>query len=187
MLQDVFLITVQFAFLLAFLRLLVQLADMDRVYGISGAIFRLTGAIDALARLAPSRGKDGRVSIAALLVLFLLQWIQIRGLIEFGVLPVLSALEVYFLGAVSVILKLMRYIRHVLFLYAILMLVSSLTKKGGQLTDFINEVSEPLLVPFRRFAPEGGMFDISLVMAFFCIAIASQTITLIAQETWLFS
>ncbi|MCA9374369.1 YggT family protein [Candidatus Peregrinibacteria bacterium] len=56
---------------------------------------------------------------------------------------------------------------------------------SGQIQAFLRSVTEPILSPFRRAIPRLGMFDISPIVALFCLDLLRGLLINILQSLFL--
>lgn len=102
MLLQIFDLVTTFAMLLVFIRFMLQFADMDASDPMIAPAYKATHIVDVFGRIFPTVAQ-GRVSIAAIVLMLLIRLIDISGkaaLAHKGIAPV----PLFFTGTVSLVL-----------------------------------------------------------------------------------
>lgn len=142
------------------LRLLLEALGANYYNPVCQALIKVTDPlVRPLARILPN---IGRVSLAGIVLLYLL---------EVVLLLILAALGGWPMDPVIIALTaLLRLVRMLLVLYLVLIIVSVILSWVGQgfrhpIVPLIFQLTEPVLAPIRRVLPPLGGFDLSPLVA----------------------
>ena len=153
------------AMLLIFIRFMLQFAGIDARDPIAMPAYKATGIVDVFSRIFPTVA-HGRISIAAIVLMFLIRLIDISGksaLAHHGMAPI----QLFFMGSLSLILDFLRMCRYLVIGSIIVSWIVVLTNSMHPILGLIIRIAEPILAPFRRITPNLGMLDLSPMVAFF--------------------
>lgn len=167
----IFGIIINVAILLVFFRFLMQLAAVNFYNPVVMSTVKATKIVDMFGRIFPNVAK-GRVNLAALVLLVLLYLLKIFGVMYLsGAMPN-SPVHLVILTFVTMIQDLIRFCRYLIFATIILSWVVMFTQSRSPYIEVVQELTEPLLAPFRRLLPNMGMIDLSPILAFLALFIA---------------
>lgn len=183
----IFTIVVNFAMWLIFLRFMMQFAEVDKKNPIVKTTYTLTQIVDIYARIFPNF-KKGRLSLSAFVLLFLLFLVGVAG--RASILGAeLTALELFFVGAVQAVLLFLAALRWTILIAIIASFVVVLAPKIPPMLEsaiaLANQMAEPIISPFRKYIPPLGMFDLSPLAAMLLLSLSSKVIEILATEIWL--
>ncbi|WP_230658519.1 YggT family protein [Psychrobacter sp. I-STPA10] len=179
-LRYLFDMVISVAMLLIFIRFMLQFAGIDNKNPYAMPAYKATEVVDVFARIFPTVG-DGRVSLAAIVLMFLLRLIDISGsaaLAGQGVSPI----ELFFYGSLTLILDFLSMCRYLIIASIIISWIVIFTQKMHPILGIIMQLAEPILAPFRRILPNLGMLDLSPIIAFFVIYLVEEVVTVVAQN-----
>ena len=165
MLLQIFDLVTTFAMLLVFIRFMLQFAGMDASEPLISPAYKATHIVDVFGRIFPTVGQ-GRISIAAIVLMFLIRLIDIAGkaaLANKGIAPI----PLFFQGSLSLILDFLRMCRYLVIGSIIVSWIVVFTQSQHPIIGIIMSLAEPILEPFRRITPNLGMLDLSPMVAFF--------------------
>ncbi|PNK60414.1 YggT family protein [Psychrobacter sp. FDAARGOS_221] len=171
---------ISFAMLLIFIRFMLQFAGFERNHPAVAPAYKATGIVDVFGRIFPTVG-DGRVSLAAVMLLFILKLIDLSGnaaLAGHGYTPI----RLFFEGTLSLILSFLRAARYLIIGSIIISWIVVFTQKMHPIFEIIIQMAEPILAPFRRITPNLGMLDLSPMIAIFGMLLIEIFINIIAQN-----
>ena len=120
--------------------------------------------VDVFGRIFPTVAQ-GRISIAAIVLMFLIRLIDISGkaaLTHKGIAPV----PLFFTGTTSLLLDFLRMCRYLVIGSIIVSWIVVFTRSEHPIIGIIINLAEPILAPFRRITPNLGMLDLSPMVAF---------------------
>ncbi|WP_435979716.1 YggT family protein [Psychrobacter sp. DM4] len=163
-LLQVFDLVTTFAMLLVFIRFMLQFADMDASDPMIAPAYRATHIVDVFGRIFPTVAQ-GRISIAAIVLMLLIRLIDISGkaaLTHQGIAPV----PLFFTGTISLVLDFLRMCRYLVIGSIIVSWIVVFTGSVHPIVSIIMRLAEPILAPFRRITPNLGMLDLSPIVAF---------------------
>src|SRR5690606_31281169 len=106
LLLQIFDLVTTFAMMLVFIRFMLQFAGMDASNPMIAPAYRATHIVDVFGRIFPTVAQ-GRISIAAIVLMFLIRLIDISGkaaLTHKGIAPV----PLFFTGSISLIVDFLR-------------------------------------------------------------------------------
>lgn len=173
---------INFALMLLFIRFMLQLADIAKSEPLTQAVNRLTHIVDVFSRIFPSVGQ-GRVSTAALVLMLLLYLINIAAnTMILG--RSLTAVELFFVGSLSAIVKFLQLVRYTMVASAVCSLLVMFLNVNHHVFGVIMQLSEPIVAPFRRFIPPLGMIDLSFLAALFSLLLLENFIGIIGGAIW---
>ncbi|MGP9599129.1 YggT family protein [Psychrobacter sp. AOP42-A1-21] len=164
MLFQIFDLVTTFAMMLVFIRFMLQFAGMDASNPMIAPAYKATHIVDVFGRIFPTVGQ-GRISIAAIVLMFLIRLIDISGkaaLTHHGIAPV----PLFFTGTTSLVLDFLRMCRYLVVGSIIVSWIVVFTQSQHPIIGIIMNLAEPILEPFRRITPNLGMFDLSPMIAF---------------------
>ena len=110
LLLQIFDLVTTFAMMLVFIRFMLQFAGMDASNPMIAPAYKATHIVDVFGRIFPTVGQ-GRISIAAIVLMFLIRLIDIAGkaaLTHKGIAPV----PLFFTGTISLVLDFLRMCRY---------------------------------------------------------------------------
>lgn len=169
-----------FAMLLIFIRFMMQFAGLERRHPMVEPAYKATQVVDVFARIFPTVGQ-GRISIAAIVLMFLIRLIDIAGnaaLAQKGIAPV----QLFFVGTSSLILDFLRMCRYLIIGSIIVSWIVVFTNSMHPIIEVIMRLADPILAPFRRITPNLGMLDLSPLVAFFVLILAEQAIRIVSAN-----
>ena len=173
-LLKIFDLVTTFAMLLVFIRFMLQFAEMDASEPMIAPAYRATHIVDVFGRIFPTVAQ-GRISIAAIVLMFLIRLIDISGkaaLTKQGIAPV----PLFFTGSISLVLDFLRMCRYLVIGSIIVSWIVVLTNSVHPIVDIIMRLAEPILAPFRRITPNLGMLDLSPMVAFLVFLLLEMAI-----------
>ncbi len=169
-----------FAMLLVFIRFMLQFAGMDARDPMIAPAYRATHIVDVFGRIFPTVAQ-GRISIAAIVLMLLIRLIDISGkaaLTHQGIAPI----PLFFQGTLSLILDFLRMCRYLIIGSIIVSWIVVFTNSMHPIVAIIIRLAEPILAPFRRITPNLGMLDLSPIVAFFAIYLIEMMVTFVAAS-----
>ena len=173
----IFDIVINVATILVFLRFIMQLAAVDFYNPVVQSTIQATKVVDMFGRILPTLF-NGRLNIAALVLIILLRLLQIMGLsyLYGQPLPFPPQLVVYtFIDReYGLVFDLLKFCRYLIFGSIILSWVTAFTNARSPFIDVVWQLAEPLLAPFRKIMPNTGPIDFSPIVAFLAIMIAER-------------
>lgn len=169
----VFNLVINIATLLIFLRFIMQLAAVDYFNPVVQATVKATPVVDMFSRILPTLA-NGRLNLAALVLLVLLKLLDLMGNAYLNGLPAPLPIELLVATFLSLIEGLLRFCRYVIFGSIILSWVTVFTNARSPFIDVVWQLAEPLLAPFRRILPNTGPLDFSPIIALLAIYLAEQ-------------
>lgn len=176
----VFSVVVSFATWLIFLRFIFQLAGIERKQSYGLAIYRLSAVVDVFARIFPNLGQ-GRVSLSALVLLWLLNLIEVAGKAAI-MAETVPALVLFFVGTMFAIVNFLSALKWTI-LAAVLASFSMLfTQNPHPIVEMVMRLSEPLVAPFRKISPSLGMMDLAPLFAMLGYGLMSTLVGIIATH-----
>ncbi|MES1965736.1 YggT family protein [Psychrobacter sp. AH5] len=179
-LLQIFDLVTTFAMLLIFIRFMLQFAGMDARNPMIAPAYRATHIVDVFGRIFPTLGA-GRISIAAIVLMFLIRLIDISGkaaLMQRGIAPI----PLFFQGSLSLILDFLRLSRYLIIGSIIVSWIVVFTQSQHPIIGIIMQLAEPILAPFRRITPNMGMLDLSPIIAFFAIYLIEIMVNAVAAS-----
>lgn len=165
LLLQIFDLVTTFAMMLVFIRFMLQFAAMDASEPMIAPAYKATHIVDVFGRIFPTVAQ-GRISIAAIVLMFLIRLIDISGkaaLTHKGIAPV----PLFFTGSISLVLDFLRMCRYLVIGSIIVSWIVVFTNSVHPIVGIIMRLAEPILAPFRRITPNLGMLDLSPMVAFF--------------------
>src|SRR5699024_12379116 len=165
LLLQIFDLVTTFAMMLVFIRVMMQFAGMYASHPMIAPAYRATHIVDVFGRIFPTVAQ-GRISIAAIVLMFLIRLIDISGkaaLTHKGIAPV----PLFFTGTISLILDFLRMCRYLVIGSIIVSWIVVFTQSQHPIIGIIIMLAEPILAPFRRITPNLGMIDLLSMIAFF--------------------
>ena len=166
-------LVINIATLLIFLRFIMQLAAVDYFNPVVQATVKATPVVDMFSRILPTIA-NGRLNLAALVLLILLKLLDLMGNAYLNGLPAPLPAELLVTTFLSLIQGLLRFCRYIIFGSIILSWVTVFTNARSPFIDVVWQLAEPLLAPFRRILPNTGPLDFSPIVALLAIYIAEQ-------------
>lgn len=196
-LAGIFDIVVGTAMLLIFTRFMLQFADVDRKNPFVATIFSLTKVVDVFGRIFPTLA-NGKINTSALMILFLFRLIFFAGVIsllkvdsqniglfnlnEYN-MQVLHHLGRYFspfmlvfVTLITLITDFLRMCKYLIIASFIISWIVFFSEKLHPSLDLINQLSEPIITPFRKIIPPAGMFDLAPMIGFFIIILLENIV-----------
>lgn len=162
---QIFDLVTTFAMLLIFIRFMLQFAEMDARDPMISPAYKATHIVDVFGRIFPTVG-HGRISIAAIVLMFLIRLVDISGkaaLTHKGVAPI----PLFFVGSLSLVEDFLRMCRYLVIGSIIVSWIVVFTQSSHPIIGIIMRLADPILAPFRRIIPNLGMLDLSPIAAFF--------------------
>lgn len=175
-------IVISVAIILIFLRFLVQLAGLERGNPLVQTTYKVTGWMDSFNRTLPAIGQ-GRINLAALLLLLLLFLLRLWGMNTLG-----SPVEIFdrpyhtlhqhldglLLGTLMTMTEsVLSFVNVLVFAAIISSWVTMFSQRGSVYVDTIQQLAEPLFAPFRKLLPNTGMIDLSPILMILALNIVS--------------
>lgn len=167
--------------MLVLLRVWLQMARADFYNPLSQFVVKATQPIvGPLRRMIPSIGS---IDVATLLLAYLLSFTKLIVLIwidqgRFIFAPALLGLAAF---------ELFKAIGQLLFWVLILRAIMSWVSQGRSPVEFVlQQLTEPMLVPIRRFVPAVGGLDLSMLVLFIGLQFFNLLVTDIARQLGLF-
>jgi YggT family protein len=117
---------------------------------------------------------NGRLNLAALVLIVLLKLIDLMGNAYLNALPSPAPIELLMATFLELIQGLLRFCRYIIFGSIILSWVTVFTNARSPFIDVVWQLAEPLLAPFRRILPNTGPLDFSPIIALLAIYITEQ-------------
>ncbi|EPF70601.1 YggT family protein [Acinetobacter rudis] len=176
---DIFAIIMNVAILLVFFRFLMQLAVVNPYNPVVMSTIKATKVVDVFGRIFPTIAK-GRVNIAALILLFLLCLLKKFGVMHLSGLPLYNGTFLLIATFMESIQALIRILKYLIFATIILSWVVMFTQSRSPYIEVVQELTEPLLAPFRRILPNMGMIDLSPILAILSLVIAERLMAEVA-------
>lgn len=179
-LLQIFDLVTTFAMLLVFIRFMLQFAGMDARDPMIAPAYKATHIVDVFGRIFPTVAQ-GRISIAAIVLMFLIRLIDISGkaaLTQQGIAPI----PLFFQGSLSLILDFLRMCRYLIIGSIIVSWIVVFTQSSHPIIGIIMNLAEPILAPFRRITPNLGMLDLSPIVAFFAFYLIEIMVGAIASS-----
>ncbi|MDQ8934953.1 YggT family protein [Acinetobacter rudis] len=176
---DIFAIIMNVAILLVFFRFLMQLAVVNPYNPVVMSTIKATKVVDVFSRIFPTIAK-GRVNIAALILLLLLCLLKKFGVMHLSGLPLYNGTFLLVATLMESIQSLIRILKYLIFATIILSWVVMFTQSRSPYIEVVQELTEPLLAPFRRILPNMGMIDLSPILAILALVIADRLMSEVA-------
>ncbi len=173
-------VVVNFATWLIFIRFLLQFAGIDKKHPYVAPAYQLTKVVDIFARIFPTL-KQGRISLAAIVLLLLLSLIELAGISALLNKP-LTAIELFFAGTVGAVIAFLDALRWLILISVVLSFIVMLSNKIHPIVEIVLEMADPIIEPFRKITPNLGMLDLSPLIAMLALGLASRVIEIVAQE-----
>lgn len=169
------------ATLLLALRLMMQLAAVDPYNPVVMSTIRATYVADVFSRILPTLAQ-GRLNVAALVLIALLQLVELFVFSSIGVIPHIAGVSfvidnsLSLLAAVllSLLSSFLTFCKWLIFGSIILSWVVAFTQSQSPYIGVVMQMAEPLLAPFRRIMPDLGPIDLSPMVAFLAIIICQH-------------
>ncbi|NHB56421.1 YggT family protein [Acinetobacter shaoyimingii] len=171
----IFDIIINVAILLVFFRFLMQLAAVSPYNPVVLSTVKATKIVDVFGRILPTVGQ-GRVNLAALVLLVLLYFLKMFGIKYLNAQPTGSTVYFVVSTLLAMLQSLITILKYILFAYIISSWIVMLTQSRSPYIEVLQELAEPMLAPFRKIMPNMGMIDLSPILAFFTLYIAEMMI-----------
>lgn len=174
----IFQMVTRLAMLLVFIRFMLQFAGIERTNFYAMPAYKATKVVDVFGRIFPTVA-NGRVSIAAIVLMFLIRLMTLSGLAALeskGYPPV----RLFFEASITLILEFLMMCRYLIIGSIIISWIVMFTQSMHPILGIIMQLAEPILAPFRRISPDLGMIDISPIFAFFALYLCQMVVTAIA-------
>mgnify|MGYP000028102715 FL=1 len=169
----VFSTIINVATLLLALRFMMQLAAVDPYNPVVMSTIRATYVVDVFSRILPNVAQ-GRMSLAALMLITLLQLIDLWGTNLLTGQPPFGALELLVVAVISLLSSFLTFCKWLIIGSIILSWVVAFTQSQSPYIGVVMQMTEPLLAPFRRIMPDLGPIDLSPMVAFLAIIICQH-------------
>ena len=173
-------IVVIFAMIIIFLRFMFQFAEIDPKHPYAKITYNLSAVVTVFRRILPDLEK-GRVSLAAIVLLLLLNFIYVAGIASI-VGKQMYAIDLFFYGMITAILAFIKALKYIVFGSVICSWIMLLANKMHPVMDIIMQMAEPIIAPFRRFTPNMGMLDLSVLVALLALSLLDIFIRVIADN-----
>lgn len=170
LLGTIFDLVVNVAALLLGLRFMMQLTEADPYNPFVMATYRVTHVVDVFHRILPPIG-HGRISLAAIMLLFLLKLIELWGH-AYMAGGHIAAVPMLVQGVIGLLMAFLGFCKILIFASIILSWVMMITHKPTPIIMLVQQMVEPFLAPFRRIMPDLGPLDLSPIVAFLAIKVA---------------
>lgn len=170
LLGTIFDLVINVAALLLGLRFMMQLTEADAYNPFVMATYRVTHVVDVFHRILPPIGQ-GRVSLAAIMLLFLLKLIELWGHAYMAGAH-LAAGPMLVNAVIGLLMAFLGFCKILIFASIILSWVLMATHNPTPVIVLVQQMTEPLYAPFRRILPDLGPIDLSPILAFLAIKIA---------------
>lgn len=180
LLADIFDVVVGFAILLLALRFMVQFAAIDRTNPYAKVTYQLTPVVDIFGRIFPTLA-DGRISTAALVLMFLLRLIFLSGNSQLAGQPV-EPFQLFYVGSLTLILDFLDMCQTILTASVVANLIINLLQSDRPIWGFIVQLSEPIIAPFRKLLPQTGMLDMGFMAAYGALYLAILFIRIVGKH-----
>lgn len=165
---------------LIFVRFLLQLSEVDKQHPYARPIYWLSAVVDMFARIIPPMN-NGRLSLSALVLLWLLKMIDISG--KASILgESLTALQLFFAGTMISIVLFLSALKWTILASVLASFVVLFSQKIHPIIDIVMQLAEPLITPFRKISPNLGMFDIAPLFAMLGYGLLATMIGKIAEN-----
>jgi YggT family protein len=169
----IFNIVINVATLLIFLRFIMQLAAVDYYNPVVMSTVQATKVVDIFGRILPTVA-NGRLNLAALILIILLRLIDVMGNYYLMKLPTPLPLPLLLETSLGLVGDFLRFCRYMIFGSIILSWVTAFTQARSPFIDVVYQLAEPLLAPFRKILPNTGPLDLSPIVALLSIYICEQ-------------
>ncbi len=169
-LGTIFDLVISVAALLLGLRFMMQLTEADPRNPFVLATYRASHVVDVFHRILPPVG-HGRISLAAIVLLFLLKLIELWGQAHLQGAH-MAAVPMLVGALIGLLMAFLSFCKILIFASIILSWVLMATHNPTPLIVLVQQMTEPLLAPFRRFMPDLGPIDLSPLVAFLAIKVA---------------
>lgn len=168
---------VNFALFIIFLRFIFQMGQIDPKHPYAQSVYRLSAVVTVFRQIFPDINK-GRISLSALILILLLTYIEIAGMAS--VLGKdLTALQLFVEGTLQAVLGIVTGLRYTLLFAVVLSFITMFNGKMQELTAVMEQLSEPIVAPFRRITPNLGMLDLSYLVALLLLGLLETVIEII--------
>lgn len=176
----IFMMVVNLAMLIIFIRFMFQFAQIDPKHPYSKATYGISAVVTVFQRIFPDLA-GGRISLSAIVLLLILTYIKIAGLAGIHG-EHLTPLVLFFRGTLQAILMLVTALKYTVFAGVILSWVILLSNKIHPAMEIIMEMAEPIIAPFRRFTPNLGMIDLSTLVALLALGLIETIIEVVGAN-----
>lgn len=142
-------------------------------------------AVKPLRRMIPSLGK---IDVSTVLLAYLTQWFLNLATLLLQGFPVFVAGNAVWLVTLGLALLAVIEISISIFMYAVLIqAVLSWVSPHTPVAPFLNSLTYPVLIPFRRYVPPAGNFDLSPLVFIILAQLLLTTILIPLENTLLAS
>jgi YggT family protein len=180
----IFNMVINVATLLLALRFMMQLAAVDPYNPVVMSTIKATYVADVFGRILPTLAQ-GRLNLAALVLIALLQLVELFVFSSIGVIPHIAGVSFVIdssLGLVAAVLlgllsSFLTFCKWLIFGSIILSWVVVFTQSQSPYIGVVMQMTEPLLAPFRRIMPDLGPIDLSPMVAFLAIIICQHLLS----------
>lgn len=180
MLLSVFMVVVNVALWLIFLRFVLQLAEVDKKNPYVRPAYHLTAIVDIFARIFPAIGK-GRVSTSAIALMLLLWFIQIAGQASISG-DSLTALQLFFFGTMTAMMAFCNALKWIILASVVSSFIVLFTQKIHPVIEILLQLATPLIEPFRKITPDLGMIDLAPLIAMLAFGLMATAIRIVASH-----
>ena len=181
-----FSIVINLGIILLFLRFLAQLAGLNSANPLVQTTMKLTSIIDSFNRTLPSVA-NGRVNLAALVLLVLLFLLKVWGLNQLGepveifdrhYVQLAFGMDSLLLGTLMALTdSILSFCNILIFASIIMSWVTMFTQNRNIYVETVQELAEPLFAPFRKLLPNTGMIDLSPILLILVLNIVEIIMT----------
>ncbi len=175
---QIFGIIMNVVILLVFFRFLMQLASVSPYNPVVVSTVKATKIVDIFGNILPTVSK-GKVNLSALVIVILLYFLRDLGVLYLEQAHVTANSYFYLRTLKSMLLSLFLTLKILIGAYIVSSWLILLMQVRSPYIDIIQELVEPMLVPFRKIMPNMGMIDLSPIVAFFAILLAENMLKLI--------
>lgn len=175
-----FVMVINVACLILFVRFLLQLADIDQKNPLVKAANTLSAVSDVFGAIFPTV-KKGRINTAALVLLYLLILIKTAGavvLLQYKA----SALQLFFAGTINAVILFLDALRWTIIISIVCSFIVMFAKSSNNITETLMKVADPIIEPFRKISPDLGMIDIAPLFAMLALSFLKIVIEIIAKN-----
>ncbi|WP_245640019.1 YggT family protein [Moraxella oblonga] len=168
---------VNFALLIVFIRFMFQLANIPKTHPYGRGVYMLSAVVTLFSRIFPDLNK-GQFSTSAVVLMLLLIYIQIAGFASIEGKS-LTPLLLFFGGTLRGILHFVDALKYIIIASVVCSWIILLANKMHPVMDLIMQMSEPIVAPFRRFTPNLGMIDLSVLVAIMSLSMIEIVIRIV--------
>ncbi|OBX77144.1 YggT family protein [Faucicola atlantae] len=187
--------------LLLFVRFMLQFAEVETKQPFARVIYRITHVVDVFGRIFPT-WLDGKINTAALALMALLRLIYIWGVLQmlnldsqyigwfqmndFNLKMVehlhryFSPFMLVFVTLMTLVLDFLRMCRYLIIASFLVSWAVFFSNKMPPAFTMIEQLSQPIIAPFRKLLPATGMLDFAPMIGFFAITLLELVVQTMA-------